>query len=209
MNKVWAVPILVVLILWAFYGSFEVSVSMANKIAALTALFLISLSLIIGPLSRFWPKIFAPYKQHRKFLGLAGFAFAIVHVSLSLNYVWTKNILAAALSLSTFKSYGWYAGIAGFLVFLVVSLTSTKGAMLKFGYDKWKAIQMLSYIALVLVIMHFYIMEIKPDGVFRVKPLGMAIFWFAIGALGARVLVLLYNLPHRKKYEEHFAHSAK
>lgn len=209
MEKVWLLPVLAVLILWAFYGSFEVSLSMANKIAALTALFLICLSLVIGPLSRFWPDIFNRYKQHRKFLGVAGLAFAVAHVAISLTYAGVQKTLLSALSPLTLKTYGLYAGVAGFLIFLAMSITSTKSMMERLGYDRWKAIQMLGYVALALAIVHFYFMELKPDGVFRVRPLGLAIFWFAVGALLARFLVLLYNLPHRKKYEEHFAHKNK
>lgn len=55
-----------------------------NKGFAVASATLIGLAYLIGPLSRFWPKTFVKHLYLRKYLGLSGFALAVVHTVMSL-----------------------------------------------------------------------------------------------------------------------------
>ena len=55
-----------------------------NKGIALSAVLLIALSYVIGPLTRFSPKTFSPWLTTRKYFGLLGFGLAAIHGIISL-----------------------------------------------------------------------------------------------------------------------------
>lgn len=203
----WLLPPLSILLLWAFYGNFELSWRMANKIAALAGLFIISLTFIIGPLSKFFPLYFGKYKAHRKFLGIAGFVLVALHAILSIIFYYNLDI-AYMVSLENPKVLGFYSALIAFLIFLLMTLTSTAEAVRKLGYPLWKSVQMTGYLALALSLLHFFILETTPDGIFKVRTLGMLIFYFTLLALVLRIAVFLLSLPPRKKYEEHISETA-
>lgn len=196
-----SITLIILLLLFTFYGYFEVSMSMANKISALAALALIGIALLLGPLSKLWPNIFQRYKQHRRWLGITGAILALIHIFITLAAYYKLDIFRI-LTPSGQYMWGVYAGLAAIIIFCMMALISNKEAVKRMGYHKWKMLQMLGYLAIVLVIVHFLILETK-EGVFKVRPLGYALFIFGILVVLARIAIHFLGLPPRKKYEEH------
>ncbi len=203
---IWLVPILVVGALWFTpgYGNGELTWSMANKIAALAGLFILAFTFLIGPLSKFFPHFCGPWRCHRKFLGICGVAMIAVHVILSTVLIYKLDF--SAMFLANAKWMGFYAAVLAFLIFVMMVLTSTPRAMKALGYKRWKELQMVGYLALALAIAHFFLFEIKPNGMFQVRPLGYVVMAAAVLALLARALAWLLDMPARKKFSEHFHH---
>ncbi|MFA6035948.1 MAG: ferric reductase-like transmembrane domain-containing protein [Candidatus Micrarchaeia archaeon] len=196
-----SITLIVLLLLFTFYGYFEVSMSMANKISALAALALLGIAFLLGPLSKLWPSIFQRFKQHRRWLGITGVILALIHIAITLATFYKFNIFRI-LTPSGQYMWGVYAGLAAIIIFCMMALISNKAAVKRLGYSKWKLLQMTGYLAMALVIAHFLILETK-EGVFKVRPLGYALFIFGILVILARIAIRFLGLPPRKKYEEH------
>ena len=94
------------------------------------------------------------------------------------------------------KYLGILAGLIALAILSVVTLTSNKKALKALTPNTWKAIQTTSYIALLLAVVHFYIVESK-DGVLVIKRLlGQITFGFA--AFVAVFRLILQFLPNKK-----------
>ncbi len=88
-----------------------------------------------------------------------------------------------------------------------MSITSTKTAVAKLGYKNWKTLQTCGYAALFFTLLHFLILESKPDVGFDVRPYGSLFFYIGIVALVLRLAVIFLQVPERKAYEEHMGES--
>lgn len=219
-GKIHLAPFLLLLFLWVFYGYGETTYLMLNKMLALDGLVLMGASLLLGPLARLFPKRLSRFLRHRKALGLWGFAFIVPHVLLSLQlfYSFDYSVLLGApqgaglingiaallaqfwllLNAGVFKP-GLMAGIISLLLLLAISLTSNAWSERKMGYKKWKALQRVSYAALALALAHMLLMEQTPAGLLLIRPVGIAIFLFALLVLSARAYVLLLGVPEGGK----------
>jgi DMSO/TMAO reductase YedYZ heme-binding membrane subunit len=196
-------PFAIILFLWVFYGYFELSWGMANKIAGLAGVALTAITFLLGPLTKFWPKIFAKYMGFRKYLGLSAFALIIIHtiISILLFQLTFEKVVESP------KALGFYAASGAFLIFLAMVLSSSAKACRLLGYKAWKGVQVAGYISLLLSLVHFFILESKPDVGFVVRPLGYAVFALGAIALIAKAASMLW---HREKtaYEQHVEHEA-
>ncbi len=190
--------LLLFLIFEAFYSGWDFSVNALNKIFALESVALISVALLIGSLSRFFPRL-NQFKPRRRALGIIGFALASIHLLLSL-WLWFAFDFTKLISSPRLTAI--LTGFLAFFIFLAMALTSTESAIRKLGYPLWKKIQMLGYLALAFVVTHFFLAETK-NGVFLVKPLAFAVLVLAIFAVAARFAAFLAGFPGKKKIEEH------
>lgn len=219
-GRIHLVPFLFLLFLWVFYGYGETTYLMLNKMLALDGLVLIGASLLLGPLARLFPKRLSRFLRHRKALGLWGFAFIVPHVLLSLQlfYSFDFGLLLGApegvgiingavallmqfwllLNAGIFRP-SLMAGIISFFFLLIISLTSNAWSERKIGYKKWKALQRASYAAVALALAHMLLMEQTPAGLLLIRPVGIAIFLFALLVLFARAYVLLLGVPEGGK----------
>src|SRR3990167_2004538 len=57
------------------------------------------------------------------------------------------------------KYYGLLAGLVSLIILAVVTLTSNKTALNALSPTTWKRIQSLSYLALIIAVLHFYLVE--------------------------------------------------
>lgn len=172
-----------------------------NKVFALAGIGLIAVSFILGPLSRLLPNLFLKYIYFRKPVGLAGFVLGLAHAIYSAQVYYNFNF---DLSLATGRSLALFFGIIGTLIFIAMSATSSKIMMEKLGYKKWKAIQTFGYFGLVFIILHFFLIETKPDVGLDVRPYGLVFLYLAIAALVLRLIVIFVNNEPKTKYEHHF-----
>jgi len=165
-----------------------------NKIGGLLALLLLGTSFLIGPLSFFLPKIFTEIKVYRKYLGISGFVVALVHFVLSSIFYFKMDLAFMLFDGKNTHLLGVWLGILALLIFLSMTLMSTKKAVEVIGASLWKKLQTGGYLALALVMAHFILMETN-NGLFIIRrPLGRAIFVFGFVVLIARLIVFILTL---------------
>lgn len=108
-----------------------------------------------------------------------------------------KLDLAKFVDTSNPKYLGILAGSIALAILAVVALTSNKKALSVLSPAVWKAIQTTAYLALILAVLHFYLVE-SVNGVLVIKRVvGQMTFGFASAAVLARILVML--LPSQNK----------
>ncbi len=147
------------------------------KTTGLLAISLLSLTLFIGPACRFFPALNI-LKAHRKVWGILAALAAVVHVVLIFIYYYKYNLLKF-VDFSNPKYLGILAGLLALAILLMVTLTSNKKALATLSPKTWKAIQTTSYLALILAVAHFYIIE-STNGVLVIKRVvGQITFGFA------------------------------
>ncbi|MFA4907277.1 MAG: ferric reductase-like transmembrane domain-containing protein [archaeon] len=172
-----------------------------NKVFALEAIGVISVVFLLGPLSKLFPGIFARFLPMRKPAGLAGFALALVHGIYSLVVFYNLDI--SLMIFRNQKLIGFIPAVLALIIFGIMSFTSTKQAVIKIGYRKWKAVQTFGYAGLLFALVHFFVIESKPIAGLDVKPFGLLFFYVAALALLLRLLIIFARVPGRGSYEEH------
>jgi len=136
----------------------------ANPIAealnelGLMALVLLIASLACTPLRALfgwtWPI------RVRRLLGLLAFAYATLHVAV---YAGLDQGLDLRVVLAdVFKRKFIFVGFAAFVLMIPLAWTSTKGAVRRMGYVKWKRLHLLVYPAALCAVVHF-VWRVKKD----------------------------------------------
>lgn len=184
------IPIGLFLIYFQFYNFGKINPQEMIKTTGLLAIALLSITLSIGPLCRFFPAL-DMLKTHRKFWGILSFLVGLMHGVLI--YVFYFNYsLAKIFNSQTPKYYGLLVGLLSLTILLVVTLTSNQKALNSLSPKVWKMIQSLSYFALIFAVLHFYLVE-SQNGVLMIKRLlGQITFGFAGLVVLLRLIVLLF-----------------
>lgn len=121
----------------------------AIKFLGLSAIFLLSASLMIGPLATLMPQAFAAIVECRRAVGISSFVFAALHAALVLALYFNYDLG----SLLSFKEN--LLILPGFAILFALAATSSDFAMKALGAAKWKALQYFVYPAFLLAILHF------------------------------------------------------
>src|SRR3989338_1962759 len=192
--RVYLVSLLVVMInayYYFIYREFPVNISFINSVFAFSAVYLIAMSLLMGSLGRFFPKQFSKYVHDRKTYGLFGYALAGIHVLLASYLLLSETreiFLADIMSLAV-------AAVA-FVIFTIMAFTSTSSWIKSLGYENWKNLQRMGYIAIVLVVLHFLLLE---KGVFISRLTGQVASLFVLAVLVLRALAIVLKRPSPAK----------
>ena len=136
----------------------------ANPIAealnelGLMALVLLIASLACTPLRTLfgwtWPI------RARRLLGLLAFAYAALHVAVYTGL--DQGLDLRAVLADVVKRKFIFVGFAAFVMLIPLAWTSTKGAVRRMGYVKWKRLHLLVYPAAVCAVIHF-VWRVKKD----------------------------------------------
>jgi sulfoxide reductase heme-binding subunit YedZ len=136
----------------------------ANPIAealnelGLMALVLLIASLACTPLRTMlgwtWPI------RIRRLLGLLAFAYATLHVAVYAGL--DQGLDVRAVLADVFKRKFIFVGFAAFVMMTPLAWTSTKGAVRRMGYVKWKRLHLLVYPAALCAVIHF-VWRVKKD----------------------------------------------
>lgn len=119
---------------------------------ALTGATLIGIALIIGPLAVLKSSInFIP---HRRTIGVLGFAFILMHLSMAITFVYQVNLSIIFYTLNPFVNPVIF-GFLAFLFLFLLFITSTDWAVEKLKFKNWKRIHRLVFFAFVFAVMHF------------------------------------------------------
>jgi sulfoxide reductase heme-binding subunit YedZ len=136
----------------------------ANPIAeALNELGLMALVLLIASLAGTplrtlfgwtWPV------RARRLLGLLAFAYAALHVTVYAGL--DQGLDVRAILADVLKRKFIFVGFAAFVMMIPLAWTSTKGAVRRMGYVKWKRLHLLVYPAALCAVIHF-VWRVKKD----------------------------------------------
>ncbi|MDO8627793.1 MAG: ferric reductase-like transmembrane domain-containing protein, partial [Candidatus Diapherotrites archaeon] len=168
-------------------------VTALNAVAAFTSVFLIGFSFVLGPLRNFLPKIFNPWLDSRKDFGLFGYGFAALHLILVLFLTISET---EAISLGVAASMA-FAGMA-FVIFTLMALTSTASWMKTLGYENWKDLQRLGYLAFAFVLLHITLIG---NGVFWTRITGQIAMAFILFALFIRAVSQIFDNRAKEKIQ--------
>lgn len=185
------VPIGLLWLYFQYYNFGKITSAEMIKTSGLLAVALLSLTLFIGPVCKFFPFL-EVLKAHRKAWGLLSFFIALVHGILV--YIFYFNYdLAKFFNPASPKYYALLAGLASLIILAVVTLTSNQTALNFLSPKAWKRIQSASYLALVFAVLHFYLAE-STNGVLVIKRLlGQITFGFAAFVVLFRLFVQLFS----------------
>lgn len=188
------------LYLFARRGNYDLFI--ANKVFAVTALFLIGFSLALSGLCYFWD--FVDKKIiYRKHLGLAGFSFGIVHILVTL---FLLQDIHPWQELFGDKILSTLFGIIALIIFTGLAAISNKYAVHELGSKQWR--QLLSYggySGFILVLFHFSLL--KYNGWLNwlssydplLPPLSLIAIIFSVAVLVLRLILAIS--VYRKKEE--------
>ncbi len=136
----------------------------ANPIAealnelGLTALVLLVASLGCTPLREIlgWTWAIAL----RRMLGLFAFFYAALHVSTYI--VLDQGLRLSAVLADVTKRKFIFAGFAAFVLLAPLAATSTAASVQRLGFQRWKRLHRLAYVAAILGVIHFFL-RVKKD----------------------------------------------
>lgn len=140
------------LFLFRFPTAQRMTFFFVNKALAETAVILLGLSFLLGPLCKISP-FFIKHLHYRKYFGLLGFYFLLFHIAVSLLQLKTRFPLSWYLK----NLGGIIAAILATLIFLVLAITTSEKAIMRLGGSRWKLIQRTGYLALSLALIHIFI----------------------------------------------------
>jgi DMSO/TMAO reductase YedYZ heme-binding membrane subunit len=120
---------------------------------ALSAYLLLCVSLIIGPLTIFWPQVFGQVVEPRRAVGIACFVFVALHglLVIGIRYNWNLSPLVSGL--------GLIVTVPATIVLLALTLTSSDYAVKMLGPVLWKNVQRFNYLAFVFSSVHFILLS--------------------------------------------------
>lgn len=178
------------LIFFQFYNFGKITPNEMVKTTGLLAISLLAITLLVGPLGKIFPGLDF-LKAHRKFWGVSSFLAAATHTLLVFVYYFKFN-LANFINTGSPKFPGILSGLMALAILMLVTLTSNKNALSILSPKVWKTVQVTSYLALILAVGHFYLME-QVNGVLVIKRLlGQITFWFSTAVIVVRLLILLF-----------------
>ena len=175
----------------------------SNKAIAVASVFLIGLSYLLGSLARFWPSVFSSKLHLRKYFGLLGFGLASIHGIISLllfNPAYYPRFFIEAGKLTLVGELSMLFGVLGLGIFTIVAVSSIPSVEQSMNQKKWLAIQRLGYLALILVILHVFVMGYKgwlnpsdwPGGFL---PMSLIAFIVIALVLLVKILAIAHSMP--------------
>lgn len=186
-----AVVVLIIAFYYFVFKGFPVQLNFVNAVFAFSALFLIGFSFILGPLARFSKKLFLPFLHYRKVFGLWGYGFAIAHISAA-----TFVLLPQKEAITFGDAMSLAVAAAAITIFTLMALTSTQKWMEKLGYENWKNLQRIGYIAYAFVLFHMLLLE---NGVLLQRQIGQIAIAFVLAVFLLRGIAQVLGIPSPAK----------
>ena len=180
------------ILLFQFPADRRFTLFFINKTLGQSAVIFIGLSFLLGPLCKIF-HFLSPHIHFRKYFGLFGFGIVVLHILTSL-LQWQDRF--------NLKWYGDHIiGIIGAIVatiiFLVLAITSHNQLIRMLGGHRWKTVQRVGYVALILTLFHIFIVASARWQQWQAgkvdMPTNFLIFVFGIVVLVARLLALIVD----------------
>jgi ferredoxin-NADP reductase/DMSO/TMAO reductase YedYZ heme-binding membrane subunit len=134
------------------------SVNDAIRTSGLLTLVMLSLSLCVTPLRRLtnWPQLIVV----RRALGLWGFFYACIHLSLYVGLDRGMDLRSALEEI--IKRRYLQVGIVAVLLMAPLAITSNDTMARRLGGKRWKQLHRLAYVVIALGVLHYYLL-VKSD----------------------------------------------
>ncbi|MFA5931663.1 MAG: ferric reductase-like transmembrane domain-containing protein [archaeon] len=149
-KKTWIAIIIVLALLLIYSFLFPLPPqTILIRFFALSAFFLLCVTLLIGPSFVCIGNVCAPLIKHRRRLGVLSFVFVAIHFLLVLIYSYNWSLLPIILNI-------WIlAAVPALIILFVLAVTSVNKVIQVFGFSTWKWLQRLVYVAFILSFLHF------------------------------------------------------
>ena len=192
---------LLFLLLYSFHrgGKLEEenSLTLIFNPIALTAVVLISVSLALDPLARYWPRFWDPWRNLGKPFGLLSFIFAVFH-SFSALLVLTPGhhpeMFTAKGELTSTGEMALLLGSLSLVLLGPLAVTSILKVSPRVSSRSGVLVERLSPLALLLVTLHFVIWQGRewlPPWPYGLPPGSLVACIFVVAALSFRLLASL------------------
>ena len=131
------------------------SVEGSGVFATLLLLFALSLS----PLQSIFPKsrVVRWLVKRRRYIGIAAFSYSVVHLAF-----YFVDVASAREVLAEFAAPGILTGWVALFIFIPLAITSNAVMTRAMGWRHWKTLQRSAYVAAVLVLAHWLIVDTEP-----------------------------------------------
>tara|TARA_Y100000310_G_C20703935_1_gene832867 strand:+ start:5605 stop:6240 length:636 start_codon:yes stop_codon:yes gene_type:complete len=169
--------------------------NLANA-AAVASVILISITLLLGPLSRFFPSYFKHDLIFRKPMGISGFYFWILYFIVIFFNNYNANLFFM-FSQANENLLATIFGTVALLILLAIVIITLPRIVKKIGFKKWKSTQRAAYIALVFIVLHFIYFE---NGYFLKSNLGKTVLILSLTTFAFKLLSLA--LKKKKKHSK-------
>ncbi|MFH0937809.1 MAG: ferric reductase-like transmembrane domain-containing protein [Planctomycetota bacterium] len=158
-----------------FWRGKPLSLFSANKALAIAAVVLFCLSGVFGPLHRFFGGLPRMVRLRRPF-GIVAAFFALVHIGISLWLLASDEHLISKKTLIGYLLTNWLSmicGLAATIGFGILWATSYTVTFQRFGPELWQKLHALTWVFLILVLLHFAVVGIN----FSTNPYGKISNW--------------------------------
>ena len=123
------------------------------------ATFLLLIALSLSPLETIFPKsrVVGWLLQRRRYIGIAAFSYSIVHL-----VFYFVDLGSLRDVLAEFATPGILTGWVALFIFVPMAITSNTVMTRVMGWGRWKMLQRGVYVAAVLVLAHWLIVDTEP-----------------------------------------------
>ena len=170
----------------------------AGRSLLITSLILVSIALLLGPLSRIFPKKFTHDLLYRKPLAYAGTIMVVLYLLEETLRVYRLDVIAM-LSAPNPDSLPWVFCILGAFILLGLAFFSMPYYIRKLGFGNWKAMQPVGYAALVFMLFHIALVK---SGFYMSTISGKTVLAFGAAVLFMKAAVILAGVEKRHSQHE-------
>ena len=158
-----------------------------------TGYLLIGLSLVLGPLGKFW-NYFDKFLTYRKQLGIVGFIYVLIH-----GFVGTIIYILPSPEILWSNYWSLTLGIIGLYLLFVCYAISEIVVIKTLGPKRWRRVlRYISYTAFIISTTHLYLAKLPVwqdyiNSNIILPPLSLILFSFGSFVLGFRFYVFIYD----------------
>ena len=163
-----------------------------------TSTALVTIALVLGPLSRFFPKKFTHDLLYRKPLAYSGAVMAFMYFLIALVAVYRLDILAV-FSGQNPDFIPWIFWALAMLILAGLAVASLPYFLNSMGFSKWKMLQATGYYALLFMLLHISMLN---AGFFLATISGKTILAFGFIAIGLKFLSILLAVQKKHSQKE-------
>ena len=148
-KRIWIIVIICLILLAIYQVLFPVPPqTMLIRFFALGGFFLLSVSLLIGPMIICFKDKCGPIIKHRRRIGILSFIFVLIHFLLVFIYSYDLNLL------HIFGKIELILAFIALIILFVLAITSVNKAITLLSFSKWKLLQRFVYIAFIFSFIH-------------------------------------------------------
>ncbi|VVB99524.1 Uncharacterised protein [uncultured archaeon] len=162
------------------------------------SMIMVSVALVLGPLSRVFPKKFSHDLLYRKPVAYAGTLFALLYFGIAAVGAYKLDFLFM-FSAQNPDFLAWVFWVLGLAVLCGLAIASLPHYLERIGFGNWKSLQPIGYAALVFMLIHLSFLR---SGYFLTTVSGKTVFLFGVVALLMKAIAVILGLGKRHSRHE-------